>query len=437
MKRFIAIITLLFMGLSTTYAQKVVSENCLTPRARIAPYNTAALAQTHGGVVVKSQYLRPVTEWTRSEDADAVVFTGKFTVPFSWLNRQAIVRVDEASNAYEVVVNGKKLGYTSNPFAPAEFDATKASHEDMNTIQIRLLKNHWSRKLDSFILSEEPRVGEVYVMSQPIVRVRDVVHNTNVELSQKHANVELGFVVKTESLNPKKARIHYEILAPDTTVVTYGHRDIELGMKGEDTIKIMTQIPYELTWCADMPVRYRLNLKTQIEGRYVEYQTHLLGFRDIKHDENGDFYINGIKTDLNYSNFDVHKITDKDILGARLLGYNAIRFPAAAVPHEVYRKCDSLGMYVLAQLPISTRNSGISRRINGNESNNPKWKSAFILRAENSYFATRNYASVLGYLLADESSNGINLYESYLRLKALEPKRPIIYIEAKGEWNSD
>ena len=437
MKRFFSYITFLLFVATSVSAQEIVSENCLTPRARIVPYNTSALAQTHGGVAIKSQYVRPVKEWTRSEDADAVVFTGKFTVPFAWLNRQAIVRVDEASGAYEVVMNGKKLGYTSNAFAPAEFDATKATHEDMNTIQIRLLKSHWSRKLESFITTDEPRVGEVYVVSQPIVRVRDVVHNTSVDLSQKHANVELGFVVKTESLNPKKARIHYEILAPDTTVVTYGHRDVELDMKREDTIKILTQIPYELTWCADMPVRYRLNLKTQIEGRYVEYQTHLLGFRDVKHSENGDFYINGIKTDLNYGNFDVHKITDKDILGARLLGYNALRFPAQAVPHEVYRMCDSLGMYVLAQVPISTRNSGISRRINGNESNNPKWKKAFILRAENTYHATRNYSCVLGYLLADESSNGINLYESYIRLKALEPKRPIIYIEANGEWNSD
>ena len=437
MKRFFSYITLLLFVATSASAQEIVSENCLTPRARIVPYNTSALAQTHGGVAVKSQYVRPVKEWTRSEEADAVVFTGQFSVPFAWLNRQAIVRVDEASAAYEVLINGKKLGYTSNAFAPAEFDVTKAAKEDMNTIQIRLLKEHWSQRMEDFVESREPRVGEVYVMSQPTIRVRDVVHNTTVDLAKEHAIVELGFVVKTESLNPKKARIHYELLAPDTTVVTYGHRDIELDMKREDTIKIMTQIPYELTWCADMPVRYRLNLKTQIEGRYAEYQTHLLGFRDVKHSENGDFFINGIKTDLNYGNFDVHKITGKDILGARLLGYNALRFPASAVPHEVYRMCDSLGMYVLAQVPISTRNSGISRRLNGNESNNPKWKKAFTLRAENTYHATRNYACVLGYLLADESSNGINLYESYIRLKALEPKRPIIYIEAHGEWNSD
>ena len=97
MKRFFSYITLLLFVATSASAQEIVSENCLTPRARIVPYNTSALAQTHGGVAVKSQYVRPVKEWTRSEEADAVVFTSQFSVPFAWLNRQAIVRVDEAS----------------------------------------------------------------------------------------------------------------------------------------------------------------------------------------------------------------------------------------------------------------------------------------------------------------------------------------------------
>ena len=44
---------------------------------------------------------------------------------------------------------------------------------------------------------------------------------------------------------------------------------------------------------------------------------------------------------------------------------------------------------------------------------------------------------MIGYIMAENSSNGINLYEAYLRLKALERRRPVLYIEAAGEWNSD
>ena len=336
-----------------------------------------------------------------------------------------------------MLVNGKKVGYSSDAFAPAEFNVTKASKEDVNTVSIRILKEHWSSRMEDFAESREPRVGEVYVMSQPMIRVRDVVHNTNVDLKSEFATVEVGLVVKTESLNPKTARIHYELIAPDTTVVTHGYKDVTLGMRGEDTVKFMASIPYVLTWCADMPVRYRLNVKTQIEGRFAEYQSHMIGFRTVETDDNGDFMINGIKTELFYRDFDPLTITDKDIIAARVLKYNAVRFKMGAVPQNVYRMCDSLGMYVIAQVPVNTSKSGPSRRRGGNPTNDPAWKAAYLDRAETTYRTTRNQACVIGYIMAEDSSNGINLYEAYLRLKALERRRPVLYIESAGEWNSD
>lgn len=441
MKRFLSIIALVF-AVGALSAQEYDSPEYVSlgrelPRSKTLPYPTAEEAQALGSGAVASKYLRPVTGWTRTEEPDATVFTSKYVIPFVWLSRQAILYVDEASGAYEVIINGQKVGYASNAFTPAEFNITKASKEDVNTISIRILKDHWSRRMEDFVETREPRVGETYVISQPTIRVRDVVHNTDVDLKSEYANVEVGLIVKTESLNPKTARIHYELIAPDTTVVTQGYKDVTLGMRGEDTVKFMARIPYVLTWCADMPVRYRLNIKTQIEGRYAEYQSRMIGFRDIDINEEGDFMINGIKTELFYRDFDPLKVTEKDIIAARVLKYNALRFKMGAVPQNVYRMCDSLGMYVIAQIPINTSKSGLSRRIGGNPSNDPKWKAAYLDRAETAYRTTCGQASVIGYVMAEESSNGINLYETYLRLKALERKRPILYIEAAGEWNSD
>lgn len=441
MKRFLSIIALVF-AVGALSAQEYDSPEYVSlgrelPRSKTLPYPTAEEAQALGSGAVASKYLRPVTGWTRTEEPDATVFTSKYVIPFVWLSRQAILYVDEASGAYEVIINGQKVGYAANAFTPAEFNITKASKEDVNTISIRILKDHWSRRMEDFVETREPRVGETYVISQPTIRVRDVVHNTDVDLKSEYANVEVGLIVKTESLNPKTARIHYELIAPDTTVVTQGYKDVTLGMRGEDTVKFMARIPYVLTWCADMPVRYRLNIKTQIEGRYAEYQSRMIGFRDIDINEDGDFMINGIKTELFYRDFDPLKVTEKDIIAARVLKYNALRFKMGAVPQNVYRMCDSLGMYVIAQIPINTSKSGLSRRIGGNPSNDPKWKAAYLDRAETAYRTTCGQASVIGYVMAEESSNGINLYETYLRLKTLERKRPILYIEAAGEWNSD
>ena len=442
MKRIIFIIALVMSAVGTLCAQEYASPEYVSlgrevPRSKTVPYPTAEEAQALGAGAVASKYLRPVTKWTRTEEADAVVFTSKYVIPFVWLSRQAILYVDEASGAYEVLINGKKVGYSANAYTPAEFNITKVSKEETNTISIRVLKEHWSQAMECYVMNREPRIGEVYVMSQPMIRVRDVVHTTHVDMHSENALVEVGMVVKTETLNPKKARIHYELIAPDTTVVTNGYKDITLGMREEDTIKFMTNIPYVYTWCADMPVRYRLNIKTQIEGRYVEYQSHMLGFRTVATNEAGDFLINGIKTELFYRDMDPLKITDKDIIAARVLKYNALRFDMGAVPQNVYRMCDSLGMYVIAQVPINTSKSGISRRLGGNPTNDPKWKQAYLDRVETTYRTTRGQACVIGYVMAEDSANGINLYESYLWLKSLEPTRPVLYIQAGGEWNSD
>lgn len=442
MKRFFLIISLLTLFCAAINAQEYDSPEYISlgrekARTKVVPYPTAEEAQNLGAGMVASKFVRPVKEWTRTEEEDAVVFTSKYVIPFVWLSRMAILYVDEASGAYEVLINGKKVGYSANAFAPAEFNVTKASKEDVNTISIRVLKEHFSRKMECFNEKTEAHIGEVFVMSQPMIRVRDVVHKTFVDMKSEYANVELGMIVKTESLNPKKARIHYELVAPDTTVVTYGHRDVTLGMRSEDTVKFTAQIPYALTWCAEMPVRYRLNIRTQVEGRNVEYQSHMIGFRTVEANDEGDFFINGIKTELFYRDFDPLKVTDKDIIAARVLKYNALRFKMGAVPQNVYRMCDSLGMYVIAQIPINTKSSGLSRQIGGNPSNDPKWKAAYLDRVETSYRTTRGQACVIGYIMAEESSNGINLYESYLRLKEMEEKRPVIYIDAAGEWNSD
>ena len=62
---------------------------------------------------------------------------------------------------------------------------------------------------------------------------------------------------------------------------------------------------------------------------------------------------------------------------------------------------------------------------------------AYLDRTQQHYHAVKRHPSIVAFSLARESANGINLYESYLRLKELEPDRPVIYTESGGEWNSD
>ena len=134
MKRFFLIISLLTLSCAAINAQEYDSPEYISlgrekARTKVVPYPTAEEAQNLGAGMVASKFVRPVKEWTRTEEEDAVVFTSKYVIPFVWLSRMAILYVDEASGAYEVLINGKKVGYSANAFAPAEFNVTKASKQ--------------------------------------------------------------------------------------------------------------------------------------------------------------------------------------------------------------------------------------------------------------------------------------------------------------------
>jgi beta-galactosidase len=53
------------------------------------------------------------------------------------------------------------------------------------------------------------------------------------------------------------------------------------------------------------------------------------------------------------------------------------------------------------------------------------------------FYTTKRHPSVIAYVLADNSSNGICLYESYLALKAVVSDRPLFYYDGGKEWNTD
>ena len=50
---------------------------------------------------------------------------------------------------------------------------------------------------------------------------------------------------------------------------------------------------------------------------------------------------------------------------------------------------------------------------------------------------TKRHPSVVAYFLADDSANGIALYEGYLAARSIAGERPIFYDDGNGEWNSD
>ena len=417
-----ALATLIATGAS---AQR--SEGHDSHRTRLIPYPTASEAAKQS--LAKQRYMQPITEWaTDSEGA----LNGEFTYPFSWVERQIFVRVEGVNCPYEVLVNGKSAGSSANGHAATEFNITKISREDKNTLTLRLMDNKGVTAIEGFDIAESTPV--VYVMSQPRVRMRDIYYRTTLGVGSV-VNVDFGAVMHNQTLGEKSSRLYYELYLNDTIRLAAGHRDVSLGMYGVDTMRFGAPVPDSTLWSSNNPTQLSLRLKNRIAGRDVEFYDIPLSLRELRF-EDGTFYINGTATTMDWAEVTPNATTEV-IKSLYQRGHRALRFTAGVVCDEVLTECDRLGIYVAVTAPINTSHNGMSRKRGGNPSNNPRWKQTYIERVMQMIYTTQRHPSVIAYHLADDSANGICLYEAYLAAKSIAGDRPVFYNEANGEWNSD
>lgn len=390
----------------------------------------------------KSQYLVPLEEFTQtsvnSGDDVAISYSCRYKLPFAWLDRELILHISKVSSAYEILINGERIGFNQSAGTPAEWDVTRLSKEGYNTLEIRVWKDCMGAKLEDNRQSRTQSIeGEVYLLAQPKVRVRDVSVAT--EMSGTNGLLSLGVILKSHLLNDKVYKVYYELISPKGDVVAADNRDVTIGERGEDTVTFFRRIPDIMSWSHEQPCLYTLVVKTQHEGRFKEYVSFNIGFRTIALDKDNMVTLNGVplrivSKDYTPSN-DIQQV-GQDIASFREEGYTMLNIIGAPQSRSFYEICDSLGMYVCARADIDTHKSGNSRKKGGNPANNPEYLPFYLDRVNTLYHSTKNYPCVIMYSLAANNANGYNMYESYVTLKHIEKSRPII-IPDSDEWNSD
>ncbi len=431
MREFFAIIAIfssLAAWAATPEAPKSVADGRAPSSTVVTPCSSFAESGVRGEVETK--YIRRIEEWSRNEG----VLSSHFAVPFAWVNRQIVLHIGAATGGYSIELNGKIIGNNRTGILPADFVITKQAKEGRNDVRIIPYADESEGVLSP--AAEEFMVRGVRVQSPAPVRVRDLVVATHMS-PEGGALAEFGVVMKSEMLNRKQMRVYYELLARDSVRLHYGFKDISLDMRREDTVRFAVRVPDSCLWRLRDPQMLRLDIKTQNNGRYLEYHTFRLGVRTVEVDERGLIAINGKPAGLIVVAEAAPDITAEEIAALRKEGYNTIHPRLGALSPELYRTCDSIGMFVIAPATISTERWGDSRRVGGNPSNDPAWRDAYVDRAVSAYHALKLHPSVIAFTYAVNSSNGICLYETYLKLKSFGDSRPMLYDAVGGEWNSD
>ena len=400
------------------------NDGCDDHRTRLIPYPSAASAKE--GKLERQRFMQPVV-LTAGESG----YEGEFTFPFSWLERQVVVRVEGAGRPYELYVNGKRAGGSANGHAAAEFNITKLSREDKNKVELRLGDGADVAAIECFDKASKPAL---FVISQPRVRVRDIFYRTNIAMSGI-VNVDFGVVMQNLTLGAKTSRLEYELYLNDTTRLSGGNREVRLGMYGVDTMRFGAPVPDFVLWSDKNPQRLSLRLVNRIAGREAEVYDVRLALREMSYDSEA-ITVNGKAIDGEwYEMSPLATIADMERVVAE--GKRMVRFTAGMTSEEVLEWCDANGVYVALTAPINSSSAGESRRKGGNPSNNPKWRKEYAERVVQMIHTTKRHPSVVAYYLADDSANGICLYEAYLAARKVADDRPVIYTDGGREWNTD
>jgi len=374
------------------------------------------------------------------ESFPSSLYLKTFTLPEAWKDREVYLNLCGSKSGTYVFVNGKEIGYCEDSKSTARFRITEALQPGENEILLQLFRYSTGSYLecqDFWRISGLER--DVYLSSEK--------ENLNFDfqvVSTLAEDLQTGvFQLRMHSDAP--AEVFYELLDNDGKAVADARFEFSGCMA-----TTRDSIPAVRQWTAETPELYTLLLC--VNGEYTRFH---VGFRriEIKSVKDGDrdvkaLLVNGQPVKFKGVNLHEHNpytghyLSRENILEdlklMREANINAIRTCHYPQPREFYELCDSLGFYVYDETNIESH--GMGYNLDRTLGNNPAWYAKHLDRTLNMYRRTANYPCVTILSLGNEAGNGVNFYNTYKALKALEENgqnRPVAYERAEFEWNTD
>ncbi len=371
----------------------------------------------------------------------AGVYHRTFTVPESWAGRDVFLNLCGTKSGTYVYVNGEEVGYGEDSKSLHRYNITKYLKPGENDLRLKIYRYTSASYLedqDFWRISGIER--DVYLSSEKA----DTGFDFSV-ISTLDEDLQTGiFKLRMNSKAP--VEVFYELLDKDGSAVADAIFEFSGSMA-----TVTDTIPSVRRWSAETPELYTLLLR--VNGEYTRFH---VGFRRLEVKEVPDtdgrpvhaFLVNGQPVKFKGVNLHEHNpytghyITKENLLEDLLLmrkaNINAIRTCHYPQPREFYELCDSLGFYVYDECNIESHGMGYD--LSQTLGNKPEWMTKHIDRTLNMYRRTANYPCVTILSLGNEAGNGVNFYETYKLLKALEKdgqNRPVVYERAELEHNTD
>lgn len=286
-------------------------------------------------------------------------------------NGRYLLRFWAVNYLADVWLNGKHIGGHEGSETPFTLDATDAIKPgEANHLAVRVLNvNHGV--IDGLTLGIIPhrnqdipyRAGasadlggitdSVELIIAPDVRIDDVYAKPD----WKTGIVHIQATVHSDEKSPAKRRLTF-VVSPAADGETLATQSVDRDLPSGDTVvEAAIKLDQWRLWDLGDPYLYRVTVRLEGDGSYE--QSTRCGFRDFRF-QDGYFRLNGKRVFLKGShsgnNFPVGlQVPDnpdfarRDLIYAKMSGFNCIRFIAGMPTRYQLDLCDELGLMVYAE----------------------------------------------------------------------------------------
>ncbi len=344
-----------------------------------------------------------------------------FELPYEWLDGRISMHLDGGVEARLVAINGVLVANIQDEATPTDFEITGFLREGTNHIEMQGIG------------------GENYIYCEPRRRIFDYEAKLQPDSTGRFAWLEIEAVVENCFNFEEPMTVGFDIYAPDGKLIDYSSRPIRIKGNSRDTVRFKTPVYNPERWSPKSPTLYHVTMLTKVGAVVESYIPVKVGYTDREF-RGGELYNFGEREQLLALPFDVRGRSEQEcrmvLSEMKLSGYNTLR-PSQPQPRWFYEMCDDIGFYIVEQANINVPEEAHNRKVGGTPSNDPSFLGEYLDRVKSSYYRVQHHPSVIAFSMGAQSGNGYNMYKTYELLKSIEPLRPIIYIGAQGEWNSD
>ena len=335
----------------------------------------------------------------------------KFTVPEAWRGRRIVLRFDGVYSAYNVWVNGRKVGYAEDSKLPSEFDITDHAWVGENVLAVEVYRwcdGSYLEDQDMFRFSGIFR--DVSIWSMPKDGIWDFTVRTTPDGGYERWKVEVegaeGASVSLYDADKKK------VCDLDSTPVPNLYTSTTLAARA---------------WSAEDPYLYTLVVK-----KGSDIRARRIGFKEQKVVGNR-LLVNG--RPIKFKGVNRHDVSPENGRAVSLAemkrdaelmkryNFNTVRTSHYPNHRLWYDLCDRYGLYVCAEANVEGFGTGIYRE--DGLGDDPRWESSIVERNLRHVAFYRNHPSVTFWSLGNETSHGCNFKKAIAEVRSLDPSRPI------------